>query len=316
MASKGILAEHVLQAIKSGELDQFAGPDLKRLDEMLAATLVMLRDVPSEWRANIRRSTDPWHYAPRGQPLRLFSAVLEDIDATLGFLAHGNCYKLATLIEDAVDGLNRRRFTVAVSATRAITETSAVLHHWIRKLRPNFEAVSALTPSELRLSARALSRGDAGTLKTLLDTMAALRAQPQLTKWNWSVFTGDAPIADAKQVPAGAEQINVLTAIDKMSLSRTYGGRTLRVFYDALCDCVHPNRGSYMLFMDTCETTDVFWRPVLRAYPAHEEATLSALALLVVPLQELVPAAAAIISELFDWHRRVGGLRSRLRAYL
>jgi hypothetical protein len=71
-----------------------------------------------------------------------------------------------------------------------------------------------------------------------------------------------------------------------------------------------------MLFMDTCETTDVFWRPVLRAYPAHEEATLSALTLLVVPLQELVPAAAAIISELFDWHRRVGGLRSRLRAYL
>ncbi len=316
MVSEGVLADHVLQAINSGQLDQFAGPGLKRLNEMLAVTLSKLREVPSEWQANIRRTTDPGHYAPRGEPLRLLSAALEEIDAHLGFLAHGNAYKLAALIEDAVDGLNRRRFTTGVSAARAITETSAVLDHWIRKLRPHLEAISTLKPSRLRLLESESRDGHAGTLKTLLDAMAALRSQSQLSKWNWLVFTGDAPVVDSKKIPAGAEQINVLTAIDKMSLSRSYGGRTLRVFYDALCDCVHPNRGSYMLFMDTCETTDVFWKPLLCAQPAHEEAMLTALALLAVPLQEMVPAGAAIINEIFDWHGKVRQLRSRLRAYL
>ena len=108
MVSEGVLADHVLQAINSGQLDQFAGPALKRLNEMLAATLSKLREVPSEWQANIRRTTDPRHYAPRGEPLRLLSAVLEDIDAHLGFLAHGNAYKLAALESGPIKCLLRR----------------------------------------------------------------------------------------------------------------------------------------------------------------------------------------------------------------
>jgi hypothetical protein len=317
MTSKRLLADHVLQAIKSGLLDDFAGPDLRRLDEILSATLSTLRTVPPTWCGNIRRSTDPSHYAPRGQPLRLFGGALEDIEANIGFLAYGNCYKLAALIEDTIDSLNRRRFTEAVSATRAITETSAVLHHWLPKLRPHFEAVSALTPRKLRLSARAFNKDTMGAvLKTLTDAMTALRAQPQLTKWNWLVFTGEDAVDKKREVPKGLEQVNVLTAIDKMKLSRSYNGRDLRVFYEALCDCVHPNRGSYMLFMDTCEVTNVFWRPVLRAHPTHQEAVLTSLAFIAVPLQELVPIAASCVAELLDWHGKVSGLRNRLRPYL
>lgn len=157
---------------------------------------------------------------------------------------------------------------------------------------------------------------DAGALTTVLDAMTAFRAQPQLTKWNWSVFFGDAPVGDQKQIPPEVQQINVLTAMDKMSRSGSYEGRTLRVFYDALCDCVHPNRGSYALFMDMCETSDIFWKPSLAAQPTHDEATQTALVLVAVPLLELSPKGAAVITELLDWHRAIKQLRGKVRMYL
>lgn len=58
-----------------------------------------------------------------------------------------------------------------------------------------------LKPSRLRLLESESRDGHAGTLKTLLDAMAALRSQSQLSKWNWLVFTGDAPVVDSKKIP-------------------------------------------------------------------------------------------------------------------
>jgi hypothetical protein len=317
MTRGSVLAEHVLQAIESGELDKFAGPELRQLDRILCDALATLRSVPNQWQANIRIDTNPAAFGPPGQPLRLVAGALEDVDATLGFVAHGNAYKLAALVEDAVDGLNRKRFTVAISATRAVIETYAAIAHSTRKLKPQLEALFALTPSMLAASTSvSSSKTYSAALQTILAAMSKLRAQPQLTKWNWLVFTGEALAADSKKVPPGLEQVNVLTAIDALKFSRAYGDRTPRIFYDALCDCVHPNRDSYMLFMETCETTETMWRPLLRAQPSHRELTLFALSLMAVPLQELVPVGIDIIGNLLAWHKKVIEIRVGLRAYL
>ena len=316
MTNTTVFADHVLRAIGSGELDKLAGPEFQNLDRLLGEALSRLRNVPDAWQAVIRVRTRPADYGPPGQPLRSMAGALEDIDATLGFVARGNVYKFLAFIEDAVDGLNRRRFTAAIAACRAIFETSAVLQYWTRKLGPQIEALTSLTPSSLTASVKSDSQQRIETFKLVLDTMSALRAQPQLSKWNWLVFTGDASVEKSKELPKGMEQINVLTAIDKLAFSRQYGARTPRVFYDALCDCVHPNRGSFMLFMETCETTETLWKPLLRARPTQQEATLVALTLMAVPLQELIPIGISLIDELLASHEKIIALRRGLKAYL
>jgi hypothetical protein len=184
-------------------------------------------------------------------PRQRFLGLLDEQVTLLGVITLTTGLKLGELAMGILDGLNRRRFRIAVMCPRAMYEEAACFKYYWKKASPLIGSMLSTPPSTFRLNRlRKLSMEPDALKKLFINKVIGVNAI--LRQWQFArrvdLSSPEALYRDHKlDKRHPVYQQSTLSALKTTEWEK---GKRAEVFYALLCEATHPNCGASFLYVD------------------------------------------------------------------
>ena len=285
------------------------------LPEALSDTIGYLRSMPAEFQITWFRDPTPERIGE--DPAEAMANAVNDTVEWLGFAHRSVAYRAHELATEFVRALNARSYPTVVFSARALLELAALLHLQLKSILGHAAAIGALEREDLEGFTLLPQSRKQDIAKTVFEAWKEIRMSSAKTRFNWLAAWpfGSGHLAlnfSEKNLPEHLRQDHVLKAIDKLEMS---GPRpqnaTFRLYYEMICDFVHPNLGSIVIFIDqACPAGPNKWLYVLHRKTKSQEVTQLVLEAVSIPVRE---ALRILQADLVELDREYERLRKTLR---
>jgi hypothetical protein len=282
--------------------------------EALSEVDAYLREVPKEFVMTFFHDPTPQRLGDDAA-----SAIRNAINETLEWLcfAHRSvAYRAAELAAELVRALNARSHLTALFCARALLELAGLFHMQLESIMAHGAKLGALAPEDLSRYPHLQESRKRDIASIVIEAWQAIRSVSAKSRFNWLAAEpfGSGNLASnysGKNLPEHLRQDNVLTAIDKLNLlGPAPKDATLRLYYEMICDFVHPNVGSVAVFVDQAQPAgDNRHEYVIRRTPESPEVTQVVLEVISIPVRE---SLVTLHADLLALNREYEKLRGKL----
>ncbi|PFE65792.1 hypothetical protein CN316_22130 [Bacillus cereus] len=154
--------------------------------------------------------------------------LFSELHGWLGFFIFTNVYKTKHLIQDIEHGLNDSNYIRVTSASRTIMENAATINYYNNQLEPLF---TSTIPDGMNI----------------INLIKILKDYSLKSRFNWKNYLFDAEFKkNWAEMDENHRQTNVLTMLGKLPQEEN----AVAFYYHRLCDFVHPNAASHILYIN------------------------------------------------------------------
>ncbi len=181
--------------------------------------------------------------------------------------------------------------------TQGIIETTALANNEWKETKDKSTPLYSINPSTIK-NLKKESIDFSHVIPMILPFLTHFRILLQRSRTDWySLANPTASKENADRLNSQLSQKNVYTAMEKLKFPETAYGKTLREQYDVICDFVHPNRGSHMLFVNESIQKNDFIEWVYTKNPSSIELVQIVLDVTAIPIIHCLSTAVTTYQE-------------------
>ena len=273
-----------------------------------------LEKIPMEVEIRCPISPEPQFYAPPGRPITSFLGVLNEIRKWCDIQKNLAPMKCNQLLDAYTNSLKLCHFLISFHAARAFFETTALYKNEWREASGKVKEIESLKPSNFNFATKNKNDYD-NLLSKLFDLLIILRAVKQRSRFDWQAISHEEKPKQNEETEELLRQRNVLTAINKIKMPETKYCKTTREHYEMICDFVHPNRGSNMLFIERSTPDNNFINHVYSKQPKSYELLSLVIEFTTVPISICMDEIIKVYSKWDDFGKILDKLISGVKFY-